>query len=195
MLMEPGRYDYLPLIDRPIIRWPNGARVAFWVGPNIEFYEIESARRTGPPVVASSVSGRPELFAARLWQPGGRMARDGSTGAFRVACQRIVERRNVRPHARYRRRVHPAEVGTVQPRHLQYSTDLRPERRRGPADDRRQRGNDQSGTAARTSRVGSHPRSAPRRHFSTCCRSSASNTPSIWCPTISLSRSKFAKAD
>ena len=24
----------------PIIRWPNGARVAFWVAPNIEFYEI-----------------------------------------------------------------------------------------------------------------------------------------------------------
>jgi hypothetical protein len=29
MLTEADRYDYLPLIDRPIIRWPNGARVAF----------------------------------------------------------------------------------------------------------------------------------------------------------------------
>jgi hypothetical protein len=27
MLTEPDRYDYLPLIDRPIIRWPNGARI------------------------------------------------------------------------------------------------------------------------------------------------------------------------
>lgn len=41
MLAEPGRYDYLPLIDRPRIRWPNGARVAFWVCPNIEFYELD----------------------------------------------------------------------------------------------------------------------------------------------------------
>jgi hypothetical protein len=40
------RYDYLPLVDRPLIRWPNDARVAFWVGPNIEFYEM-IARRAG----------------------------------------------------------------------------------------------------------------------------------------------------
>jgi allantoinase len=40
MLTDPSRYDYLPLIDRPIIRWPENARVAFWVVPNIEFYEI-----------------------------------------------------------------------------------------------------------------------------------------------------------
>jgi allantoinase len=33
------RVDYLPLIDRPVIRWPNGARVAFWVAPNVEHYE------------------------------------------------------------------------------------------------------------------------------------------------------------
>ena len=50
MLMEPGRYDYLPLIDRPIIRWPNGARVAFWVGPNIEFYEIDPPDGQGRPL-------------------------------------------------------------------------------------------------------------------------------------------------
>lgn len=37
---EPGLYDYLPLTSRPRIHWPNGARVAFWVAPNIEFYEL-----------------------------------------------------------------------------------------------------------------------------------------------------------
>jgi peptidoglycan/xylan/chitin deacetylase (PgdA/CDA1 family) len=31
--------DYSPMIDRPIIKWPNNARVAFWVAPNIEHYE------------------------------------------------------------------------------------------------------------------------------------------------------------
>jgi allantoinase len=40
VLKDPGRYDYLPLTDRPRITWPNGARVAFWVAPNIEFYEL-----------------------------------------------------------------------------------------------------------------------------------------------------------
>lgn len=40
MQSEPLRYDYLPSIDRPRIRWPNGARIAFWVCPNVEFYEL-----------------------------------------------------------------------------------------------------------------------------------------------------------
>jgi allantoinase len=40
MSSDPGRYAYLPLIDRPKITWPKGARVAFWVAPNIEYYEL-----------------------------------------------------------------------------------------------------------------------------------------------------------
>ncbi|MGZ8155624.1 MAG: polysaccharide deacetylase family protein [Burkholderiales bacterium] len=39
MALAPDRVDYLPLIDRPIIKWPNDARVAFWVAPNVEHYE------------------------------------------------------------------------------------------------------------------------------------------------------------
>jgi peptidoglycan/xylan/chitin deacetylase (PgdA/CDA1 family) len=50
MLKEPGRYDYLPLIDRPRIRWPHGARVAFWVCPNIEFYELDPPGGQGRPL-------------------------------------------------------------------------------------------------------------------------------------------------
>ena len=42
---DPGLYDYLPYDEkRPRITWPNGARVAFWVAPNIEFYEIDPPR-------------------------------------------------------------------------------------------------------------------------------------------------------
>jgi len=37
MVIDAGRYDYLPLIDRPKIGWPGDASVAFWVAPNIEF--------------------------------------------------------------------------------------------------------------------------------------------------------------
>jgi peptidoglycan/xylan/chitin deacetylase (PgdA/CDA1 family) len=41
MKSDPGLYDYLPYLDRPKITWPDGARVAFWVAPNIEFYELK----------------------------------------------------------------------------------------------------------------------------------------------------------
>ncbi len=35
-----GLFDYSPIVDRPPLRWPNGAHVAVWVVPNIEHYEI-----------------------------------------------------------------------------------------------------------------------------------------------------------
>ena len=43
MREDPGLYDYWPYENRPKLTWPNGARVAFWVAPNIEFYELNPA--------------------------------------------------------------------------------------------------------------------------------------------------------
>jgi peptidoglycan/xylan/chitin deacetylase (PgdA/CDA1 family) len=34
-------YQYFPYENRPAIQWPNGARIAFWVAPNIEYYELD----------------------------------------------------------------------------------------------------------------------------------------------------------
>jgi allantoinase len=34
-------YDYSPIIERPPLSLPNGARVAFWVGLNIEHYQVD----------------------------------------------------------------------------------------------------------------------------------------------------------
>lgn len=39
---DPGVYRYAPYRNRPRIQWPNGARVAFWVAPNIEHYEFNA---------------------------------------------------------------------------------------------------------------------------------------------------------
>jgi peptidoglycan/xylan/chitin deacetylase (PgdA/CDA1 family) len=41
MREDPGLYDYWPYEERPRIRWPGDARLAFWVAPNIEFYELD----------------------------------------------------------------------------------------------------------------------------------------------------------
>jgi allantoinase len=37
---DPDRFAYLPITERPVLRWPNGARIAVWVCPNIEHYEF-----------------------------------------------------------------------------------------------------------------------------------------------------------
>ena len=39
MPLPPYRVDYSPIIERPPIKWPNGARVALWISPNLEHYE------------------------------------------------------------------------------------------------------------------------------------------------------------
>ncbi len=39
--MHQDRYDYSPIIHRPPLRWPSGARVALWVIPNIEHFEFD----------------------------------------------------------------------------------------------------------------------------------------------------------
>jgi allantoinase len=54
--MENERYPYWPIVEREPIRWPNGARVAFWVIPNIEHFRFdqpgyEAGRNTRVPDV------------------------------------------------------------------------------------------------------------------------------------------------
>jgi len=41
MKADPGFYQYWPYQNRPKIRWPDGKKLAFWVAPNIEFYELD----------------------------------------------------------------------------------------------------------------------------------------------------------
>ena len=52
MLESLDRYDFSLWDERQPIRWPDGARLAFWVAPNIEFYELQPepnpARRAWP---------------------------------------------------------------------------------------------------------------------------------------------------
>lgn len=42
MKADPGLYDYWSWERRPKIVWPGGARLALWVAPNIEFYELNA---------------------------------------------------------------------------------------------------------------------------------------------------------
>ena len=39
MPLPPDRVDYSPIIERPAIKWPNEARIALWISPNVEHYE------------------------------------------------------------------------------------------------------------------------------------------------------------
>lgn len=38
---DPGLYDFTPYRGRKAFSWPNGGKVAVWVSPNLEYYEID----------------------------------------------------------------------------------------------------------------------------------------------------------
>jgi peptidoglycan/xylan/chitin deacetylase (PgdA/CDA1 family) len=56
--MKPSRYGpfpYSPIINRPVLHWPNRAQLALWVIPNIEFFALNekvpaASGGTGAPV-------------------------------------------------------------------------------------------------------------------------------------------------
>src|SRR6266498_210053 len=41
LMMNNALYNYSPIIGRPSIKWPEGARVAFYIGLNVEHFEID----------------------------------------------------------------------------------------------------------------------------------------------------------
>ncbi len=54
-----GRFDYSPIVDRPPLRWPNGARVAVWVIPNIEHFLFD---RPSTSISDATYALRPDVL-------------------------------------------------------------------------------------------------------------------------------------
>ena len=62
--MEPrdyGPYPYVPINDRPVLRWPNGARLAVWIIPNIEFFPLTVG------IAGSVYSSHAPVPSVRAW--------------------------------------------------------------------------------------------------------------------------------
>ena len=45
-----GPFSYSPIVKRPRLVWPEKARVALWVIPNIEVFALDEAMPTGPKI-------------------------------------------------------------------------------------------------------------------------------------------------
>lgn len=62
--MEPrdyGPFPYVPINDRPVLRWPNGARLAVWIIPNIEFFPLTRG------IAGSVYSSHAPVPSVRAW--------------------------------------------------------------------------------------------------------------------------------
>jgi len=81
--MENNRYDYSPIIKREKLKWPNGARVALWVCPNIEYFYIDKPLRGG-----FGTSHLPDVTGYALRDYGSRI------GIFRL--MEVLDKRGIR---------------------------------------------------------------------------------------------------
>jgi allantoinase len=62
--MEPrdyGPFPYVPINDRPTLKWPNGARLAVWIIPNIEFFPLTRG------IPSSPYDSRATVPSVRAW--------------------------------------------------------------------------------------------------------------------------------
>jgi len=57
-----GPFPYTPINDRPKLTWPNGARLAVWIIPNIEFFPLRRGIAGSPYDHAS-----PSVPSVRAW--------------------------------------------------------------------------------------------------------------------------------
>jgi len=56
---EHGRFDYSAIVDRPKLVWPNGARIAVWMIPNIEHFLFD---RPSTPVTMATQHLKPDVL-------------------------------------------------------------------------------------------------------------------------------------
>jgi allantoinase len=86
---EYGPFPYVPINRRPRLRWPNGARVAVWVIPNIEFFALNRPYAGHPFEKASGPT--PTV------RPWGQRDYGNRVGIFRV--MEVLKRYGVRATA------------------------------------------------------------------------------------------------
>lgn len=75
--MKPRRYGPFPysaMIDRPSSKWPNGARIAVWIIPNIEFFALDEQ----VPAAAGGGGKTPDIAVWSVRDYGNRV------GIFRL---------------------------------------------------------------------------------------------------------------
>ena len=94
-----GRFDYSPIVDRPPLRWPNGARVALWVIPNIEHFLFD---RPATRMSDGAVALNPDVLNYSWRDYGVRV------GIWRM--MEIMERYGVQRHGRAQLRRLPATI-------------------------------------------------------------------------------------
>jgi len=84
---DPFRlFPYQAIVDRPPVRWPNGARVAVWVIPNVEHFHIEIGSAAPAPDIRNH-SRRDYGNRVGVWRIMEVLARHGVRGTVALNAE------------------------------------------------------------------------------------------------------------
>jgi allantoinase len=107
--VQTYRYDYSPIIGRKPLEWPNHARVALMVAPNIEFFHIDKV------IPGASSPQLPDVMGYALRDYGSRI------GVFRM--MEVLDRHGIRATVLLNSDVcthHPAIIDEGNKRHWEW---------------------------------------------------------------------------
>ena len=123
--MEPNLVPYSPILHRPPLRWPNGARVALWVVPNIEHYEyLPKFVRTRDPWPRSP---HPDVLGYGARDYGNRVGLwrlFELTDAFGIRCTVSLNMTVIQHYPGHPGSDGAARLGVHVARHLQHALPL-----------------------------------------------------------------------
>ena len=182
-------FEYSPLPRRPPLEWPEGARVAVWVGVNVEHYAIDK-----PSISIVAAHRRPRARPGQLRLARLRNARRDLAAGRRArppwdAHLRAGQRRGLRAVPRARRGGSSARVDLARPRPRQLHLPDRDGARRGARLPAAHDGDDRDGHrdarradgSVRRSRRPSKRRRSWRSSATTTCATGATTTSPTRC--------------
>lgn len=97
--MEPrqyGPFPYSPIVDRPPLKWPNGARLAVWVIHNIEFFPLDEKVLFGAGIVPDVINWSHRDYGARVgifrtMEAMDRLGIPGTVALNSMVCERYPQ--------------------------------------------------------------------------------------------------------
>ncbi len=127
-----GPFPYSPIIDRPRLEWPNGAHVALWIIPNIEYFSM--MEKPGGYGAGDKIPDVVMWSRARLRQPRRRVPHHGDAGPLRHPRHGRAQLQPLRRASAHHGGGREAQVGVDGPQREQHPPAQRSRARRGGAD-------------------------------------------------------------
>ena len=183
-----GPFPYSPIINRPKLEWPNGAQLALWIIPNIEFFSLMEKVPAGAGGSNAPAPDVPQWAVRDYGNRVGVFRHDGDARPLRHPRHGRAQQRIVHPPSRdHRGRRRSSNGSGWATTRATPAGSMKPSRARSRASSRMRSTRSRRRPAGGRS-AGSAPACKKPGIRSTCWWTTASNTSPTGSTTISPTR-------